>query len=201
MGFAIFTAGIGAFASIRPGDGFNQLAIAALAGIGFGSPLILVVTGVQLACPHKLLATATAITTSSRAVAIAIFTAVYSAAFNEQIAANLPRDVGAAAQRAGLPASSIPAFVTALSGDDTAALENINGVTPSVITAGVMGLQQAYADSIRVVFYIAIPFGVLACIGCLFLGDLRKTMNFRVDAPIEALHAKHHHHHEAEETA
>ena len=198
VGFAIFTAGAGSLASIQPGDNFQQLALVALVGIGFGGPLILVITGVQLSTPHKLLATATAITTSSRAVAIAVFTPIYSAALNERIAVNLPKQVGAAALNAGLPQNSLSAFITALSSNDEAALAQISGVTPAIIAAGVSGLKQAYADSIRVIFYIALPFGLIACIACLFLGDLHKTMNFRVDAPIEDLHAKHHHRHENE---
>jgi hypothetical protein len=161
--------------------------------LGFGAPLILIVSGVQLSTPHRLIATATAVTTSSRAVAATVFTAIYSAALNTRLTTNLPNDIAAAALKAGLPASSLEAFVAALAGSDTAALPQIPGVTPAIIAAGVGGLKQAYADSIRVVYIIAAPFGAVACIMCLFLGDLRKTMNYAVDAPVEDLHAKHHH--------
>lgn len=192
-GFLLYTAGIIGLATIEPGQGINQLACAALAGFGFGAPLILIVSGVQLSTPHRLIATATAVTTSSRAVAATVFTAIYSAALNTRLSKNLPADIAAAALRAGLPASSLEAFVGALAASDTAALPSIPGVTPAIIAAGVGGLKQAFADSLRVVYIIAAPFGALACILCLFLGDLRKTMNYAVDAPVEDLHAKHHH--------
>ena len=100
-----------------------------------------------------------------------------------------------AALSAGLPVSSLHAFVEALASSDTAALSKIPGVTPTIIALGVAALKQAFADALRVVYIIAAPFGALACIACLFLGDLRETMNYRVDAPIEDLHAKPHHHH------
>lgn len=196
LGYLFFTAGIIGWCTIQPGDDFNQLAFSALAGFGFGAPLILIISGVQLSTPHRLIATATAVTTSSRAVAATVFTAIYSAALNTRLDTNLPNDIGKAALAAGLPATSLKAFVGALAGGETAALAKIPGVTPTIVAAGLVALKQAFADSIRVVYIIAAPFGALACVACLFLGDLRKTMNYQVDAPVEDLHAKHHHNHE-----
>src|ERR1700733_1615759 len=46
VGFLIFTAGIVGFATIQPGDSTNAVVFAGLAGIGFGAPLVLVITGV-----------------------------------------------------------------------------------------------------------------------------------------------------------
>ena len=97
---------------------------------------------------------------------------------------------------AGLPASSLPRFIAALSEGDTAALAKVPGITPTIIAQGAGALRQALADSLRIVFIIAAPFGVIACIACCFLGDLKQTMTYRVDAPIEALQAKREHHEE-----
>lgn len=190
-GFLLFTAGIVGLATIEPGDSLNALAFAALAGIGFGAPLILVISGVQLSTPHHLIATATAVTTSSRAVAATVFTAIYSAAFSTRIGDKIPSYVPAAAIAAGLPATSVAEFMQALTTNDSAGLEQVPGISPSIIAAGVAALKQAFADSVRVVYLIAIPFGVIACIACFFIGDMKKTMNYHVDAPVEDLHAKH----------
>jgi len=190
-GFLLFTAGVIGLATIEPDDSLNSLIFAALAGIGFGAPLILIVTGVQLSTPHHLIATATAVTTSSRAVAATVFTAIYAAAFSTRLGDKLPSYVAAAAQGAGLPASSLEAFIRALTTNDEAALAHVPGASPSVIIAAVAALKQAFADSLRVVYIIAIPFGAVGCILCLFLGDMKKTMNYRVDAPVEDLHARH----------
>ncbi|KIX02766.1 uncharacterized protein Z518_08708 [Rhinocladiella mackenziei CBS 650.93] len=189
VGFAVFTGGLIGLATIQPGQSISAIAFSCLMGVGFGAPLILVVTGVQLSTPHKLIATATACTTSSRAVAGAIFSAINAAAFNTRLKSYLPEYVARAASAAGLPVASLPEFIEALGTGDSATLATIPGVTPAVIAQGVRALQQAFADSVRIVFIIAAPFGVVACIGCLFLGDLRETMNYRVDAPIEDLHA------------
>ena len=188
----IFTAGIIGLATVEPGQSINAIVFGGLAGIGFGAPLILIITGVQLSTPHHLIATATAVTTSSRAVAATVFTAIYAAAFSTRIENKLPSYVATAAIGAGLSPPNVPAFIKALASQDNAALAAVPGVNPTIIGAAVVALTQAFADSVRVVYIIAVPFGVLACIACLFLGDMSRTMNYRVDAPVEDLHAKHH---------
>ena len=177
-------------ATIEPSQSTNALVFAGLAGIGFGGPLVLIVAGVHLSVPHHLIATATAVTTSARACAATIFTAIYAASFSNRAAQLVPQYVGGAALAAGLPAKSIPAFIGALTANNQTELLAVPNVTPVVISAGVAALKQAMADSIRVVYMIAAPFGAVACLACLFMGDLSKSMNYRVEAPVEDLHAK-----------
>ena len=192
VGFFLFTAGIVGLATIQPSDSTRAIVFAGLAGLGFGGPLVLIIAGVQLSTPHHLIATATALTTSARAVSATIFTAIYAATLDTRVAKYIPSYVAEAALKAGLPKSSLMAFVGAIASDDAAALPKIPGVTPVIIGAGVAALKQAFADGIRAVYIIAAAFGALACFACLFLGDLKATMNYHVDAPIEDLHAKHH---------
>ena len=193
VGFVILTAGTIGFATIQPSDSTRAVAFAGLSGLGFGGPLILIIAGVQLSTPHHLIATASAATTCSRAVSSTAFTAIYSAALDNRLSRYIPSYVAAAALRSGLPASSLPSFIEALTTSNAAGLQKIEGVTPAVIGAGIAALKQAYADGVRVVFIIAAPFGALACFGCFFLGNLKSTMNYQVDAPVEVLHAKDQH--------
>ena len=192
-GFLVSTAGMAAFATLQPGDSTKSVVFSGLAGIGLGAPLVLIIAGIQLGTPHALIATATSLAISCRAVAAAAFTAIYSAALTERLESRLPSYVGKAALMAGLPPTSVQAFVGALLTEDTASLVQIPGVTPAIIGAGAAAVKQAFADSIRVVFIIAAPFGLLGCFLCLFLADQSETMTYRVDAPIEDLHARHHH--------
>ncbi|KAI5458796.1 putative siderophore iron transporter [Mariannaea sp. PMI_226] len=191
VGFLIYTAGTVGLATIQPSDSTRALIFSALSGAGFGAPLILIVAGVQLSTPHHLMATATAATTSARAVSATVFTAIYSAALNSRLSGYIPDYVANAAAKAGLPTSSIPSFIGALTSNNKAALEAVPGVTPAIIGAGVAALKQAYSDGLRVVFIIAAPFGALACLVCFFIGDMRKAMDYHVDAPVEQLVAKH----------
>ncbi|BEI84606.1 hypothetical protein CcaverHIS002_0500070 [Cutaneotrichosporon cavernicola] len=191
-GFAIMTAGIVGMTTIQPNHSTRAVVFNALAGLGFGSPLVLIIAGVQLSIPHHLIATATAVVTSSRAVAASSFTAIYAAAFGSGMTTKLPTYVSAAALAAGLPREYLGPFIGGLTGD-MGSLSDVPGVTPDVINAGVAAIRQATADSMRVVYIIAASFGVLACITTLFVGDVSSVMNYRVDAPVEELHAKHRH--------
>ncbi|OGM40964.1 hypothetical protein ABOM_010480 [Aspergillus bombycis] len=134
IGFFIFTCGLVGLATVQPSGDLNAMAFIALAGVGFGAPLILVIAGVQLSTPHHLIATATAATTCSRAIAATVFTAIFSAASNARLKIYIPQYVSTAALHAGLPKSSIEAFVKALSSDDRAALESIKGVNSEILT-------------------------------------------------------------------
>ena len=194
LGFLLFTGGIIGFSTVQPGDSTTALVMSALSGSGFGAPLILIITGVQLSTPHSLIATASAVTTSARSIAATIFTAIYAATVTSKLTTDVPNGIGSAAIKAGLSPASVPAFVRALASNNTDTLLTVPGVTPAIIEAGVGGLKQGLADSLRVVYIIAAPFGALACIMCCFLGDLRKTMDYSVDAPVEHLHTKNQHH-------
>lgn len=177
-------------ATVQPGQSTRAVVFDALAGLGFGCPLVLIIAGVQLSTPHHLIATATAVVTSSRAVAASTFTAIYGAALTSQTTIKIPQYAAAAAIAAGLPPQYVMQFVGDLLKHNTAALGTIPGVTPKIIEASVGGINHALADSFRIVYIISVPFGVLACVLCFFLGDLTTLMNYRVDAPVEELHAR-----------
>jgi hypothetical protein len=182
--------GVIGLATIQPSQSANAIVFAGLSGIGFGGPLVLIVAGVHLSVPHHLIATATAVTTSARACAATIFTAIYATSVSNRAAQLVPQYVSGAALGAGLPPQSLPAFIEALAAHNQTELIAVPNVSPAIISAGVAALKQAMADSIRVVYIIAAPFGALACIACLFIGNLSKSMNYRVEAPVEDLHAK-----------
>lgn len=190
-GFVLFTAGIVGLATLQPSSSTNSVVFAALTGIGFGAPIVLINAGVQLTAPHDLIATATAVTLSTRSVGATVFTTLFSVALNNRLDQKMPAYIAEAAAKVGLPPQSIPAFIAALAGNNQAALAKVPGVTGPIIDAGLVALKQAFADSVRVVYIIAAPIGAAACVGCLFLGSVAKTMNYHVDAPVEELHAKH----------
>ncbi|KAK1054192.1 hypothetical protein LTR74_016011 [Friedmanniomyces endolithicus] len=189
-GFLVFTAGIGGFTTIQPDDSTRACIFAGLAGIGFGAPLVLIIAGIQLATPHALIATGTALAIASRAVSSSVFTAIYSATLTERLEPKIISYVSKAAVSHGLPVTSVKGFVEAIVAKDSEALAQLAGVTPAIIQAGIVAVKQASADSIRIVFIIAAPFGVLACLLCFLLADQSNAMTYRVDAPIEDLHAR-----------
>ena len=191
VGYLLWTAGLVGFATVQPDGGTNVTIFSGLTGFGFGAPLILITAAVQLHSPHRLIATATAVSTSARAVACAAFTAIYFATLGSREAINLPREVGKAAVEAGLPSQLIVPFIGAIADRNATALNLIDGVNATVIAAGETANKQAYADSVRVVYIVAAALGLLACTLCYWLGPTRQLMDYRVDAPVEELHGKH----------
>lgn len=189
-GFAIWTGGVIGFATLQPGQGFNALAFAAVSGIGFGSPLVMIVTGVQLSVPHGLIATATSVATSSRAICNAVFTSIYLAVFTARLETAIPKKIPPAVIAAGLPVSSIPGFIQALTSNDPTSLKTIPGVSPAIIGTGVAVYKQVYADSIRTVFIITSAIAAVATICVWLVSDMRKEMTYQTDAPVEELRAK-----------
>lgn len=189
----MITGGLIGLANIQPSSSKRPIAFVALAGGGFAAPIILLTTLVQLSVPHSLIATGTAVLTSSRAVAAAVFTAIYAAAVNAQVAKWVPKLVPKAAISAGLSPQYAGEFTGALADENTAALAKIPGVTGEVIAAGVSALKQALADSFRVPYIIAASFGVVAVVLIWFVPDMTTLMHYGVDAPVEELHAKGHH--------
>lgn len=190
VGYLIWTGATIGFACVNPDDSTLAIVMSGLSGMGFAAPLLLVIAGVHLSVPHHLIATATAVPSSARAVAATVFTAIYATAISDRSAKLVPVYVIDAAVRAGLPRTSSGRFLTAYLAENQAGLSGVPGVTPQVLSAAAVGMKHAMADSIRVVFIIAAPFGVLAIVACFFMGDLSKSMNYRVEAPVEDLHAK-----------
>lgn len=193
LGFLLFTGGMVGLATIQPSDNLNTWFFAALAGFGYGAPLILIISGVQLSTPHHLIATATAATTCSRAIAVAAFTAIFSAAMNAQLKRDVPSRITERALHAGLPQSSLALFIESITSSNDADLQHISGVTPAIIRAGYSAYKQGSADGLRVVYIIAAPLGAVACIASFFLGEMKDVMNYEVDAPVEQLQARQKH--------
>ncbi|OAL42841.1 MFS general substrate transporter [Pyrenochaeta sp. DS3sAY3a] len=191
VGFVLYTAGIVGLATVQPGQPGVALGTLTLAGAGLAGPLILILTGVQLAVPHHLIATATALVVSCRTLAGSIFTAAYSTALSTRLNSYIPSYLARAVAQAGLPPSSIGPFIGAFAGNDQAALAQIPGVTPAVLGAAGGAFQHAFADSVRVVYEIAAPFGAVACILCLLIPSFKGVMDHKVEAPLEVTHKQH----------
>lgn len=188
VGFFLWMAGTVGMATIQPNQSVNHVVFNGLCGLGFGGPLILLISCAQLAVPHHLIATATAVMTSSRAVAAAMFTAIYSASVGSSETSKLPSYIGKAAVAAGLPQATLTEFVQAMLSKNAAALEKLG--TPAIVAAAQKAVLQAQADSFRIVYIIAAPFGLVAVILSWFIEDMTTLMTYHVDAPVEVLHAK-----------
>lgn len=189
-GFIVWTAGAIGFATTQPDTNISAIAFAALSGIGFAAPLVMIIAGVQLSVPHELIATATSVATSSRALANAVTTSVYIAVFRSRLTSAISARIPPAVIAAGLPASSVSGFIQVLAANDPSALMTISGVTPNIIAIGTATYKQAFADSIRIVFIITAVIGALGTTCVLLIDSMRERMHYQTEAPLEELQAK-----------
>lgn len=79
---------------------------------------------------------------------------------------------------AGLPESSLPKFLTALSAESS--VEGIPGATSSVITAATRTLKIAYAQSFRIVFFRTIPFSLILIVSSSFVPNMGRFFHYNV---------------------
>ena len=191
VAFLINLGGLIGFATIQPSQNALPIAMAAVQGFGFGGLLSQIIAAAQVSVPHNYIATASAVTIICRALASTVATSIYSTAVNSRLESYIPTYVAEAAVSAGLRADLVPPFITALTSG------NINAIppqaTPQIIAGGLTALKQAYADGLRVVPIIAAPLGLTAILLCCFMGSLKESFTYHVDAPVEELHAKRVH--------
>lgn len=131
--------------------------------IGVGVMELLTLLLVQLSSPDEWLGFSTGTIGLARCMGGSIGTAIYTTILQTKLATKIPEMVAGAALAAGLPSTSLPGLLGALTGvPGSPALADVPGATLSVVTAASTALKEAYVASFRYVWYTAIPFGVVA---------------------------------------
>lgn len=121
---------------------------------------------------------ATGVLGSLRALGGAVAQAVYVSVLNNELNKNMPKYVGAAATAAGLPDSSLPALLAALTAGT--GVEAVPGATDSVVADATAAFKIAYSESFRIVFYCTIPFSVLLITSSCFVPDMKNFLHYDV---------------------
>jgi len=168
-------------AAMNPTNPGLAVGLSTVAGFGVGGVLIPIATVAMSACPDAYIATVVALINALRFLGGSIGYSIYYSIFSSKIADKLPKYVAEYAIKAGLPLDSAIPFVGAFLTDPTK-VALVPGVTPQVIAAAAIGLQWAYSDSLKYVWYSSLPFGVLCIIGCLVMEKNGRFITNRVAA-------------------
>ncbi|PWY72957.1 siderophore iron transporter [Aspergillus heteromorphus CBS 117.55] len=161
----MITAFSGALASINQDRRSYGLAFTALGGFWVGYLELITIIMCPLYCDPKDIGLASGFLGSAKQVAGTIATAIYVAILDARIATNLPRDVSAAALKAGLPSSSVSDLLSAI---DTDAYDSVPGMTSTILSAVTNAVKTAYSQSLRTVFLVTIAFAAISVITALF---------------------------------
>jgi hypothetical protein len=172
-------------ATLKPSQLAAMWGYTVLAGFGLGFGLVIAVTTGQISTPPGLIATTSGLILTSRSLGGSVALPVYTAILNSLLSEHLGQKIAERVVPLGLSAKNLPAFVSALANNDQRALAAIPGVTPDVISAGIVGLRSAYHIAFRGTWSAAAAVSAVGLILALFVRDPRDSFNMHVDAPVE----------------
>lgn len=136
-----------------------------LAGVGLATLVPVITVTAQLSTPPELIALASGLVVTFRALGGTVGLAINNAIFHSALSTELPKKIAAATMPLGLPASSLGALITALSEDNQAAFNRIPGVTDHIIAAAGDAYKAAYGVAFRNCWIAAACFCFVALIG------------------------------------
>ncbi|KAH6685489.1 major facilitator superfamily domain-containing protein [Plectosphaerella plurivora] len=193
-GMGLFVIYFACMATIKLDQSAAIWGFTVLAGLGLGFGLVIAVTTGQMSTPPGLIATASGLILTARALGGSVSLPVYTAILNSKLSKHLGPQIAERVLPLGLSAEDLPAFINALAGNDRKALASIPGVNPAVIDAGLLGLRTAYRLGFRDIWIAAAAVSAVGFILALFVTDPRSSFNMHVDAPVEEELAANSHH-------
>lgn len=127
---------------------------------------------------------------SVRAAICAVLVAIYVSIQTNRLGETIPEQVPPVLIDAGLPSSSVAAFLSAIAlGAD--ALKAVPGVTDQIIAAGYRAYQEASADAYRTVYLVTIAFSGLSIILTWWAPNTDDLMSGKVAATLGGEGRKH----------
>ncbi|KAK5037083.1 hypothetical protein LTR13_004888 [Exophiala sideris] len=152
--------------------GWNEAVVATLVGVCIHDQRDIGVAAGLSGCIRSLLGSVSA--------------AIYLAVLRSRLAHTIPAQVVPAVVAAGLPKSSVAAFIQALTLGSTAAFSKVPGINAAIIAAGSQAYRVANLDAYRTVFLSSLAFGA----ACIFLNILIPNVDELMSGDIAVtLHA------------
>ncbi|KAH7115271.1 fungal trichothecene efflux pump [Dendryphion nanum] len=120
--------------------------------------------------------TAAGLAGTSRLLAGAIATAIFSNVTNNKYTAQLPVRVRSNLSQFSLPSATITRLIAAARLNTAAAYNAIPGITPAVRAAATLGNKEAYLEGAHLSYQVALAFGLVGVVAALFIPsvDVRK---------------------------
>jgi hypothetical protein len=145
---------------------------------------VLVNSMVQLNVVHQYIGVAMGIVITARNVGGSVATTIYTVILDNQLKANLGKDIATALAKAGLPLAEVPEVTGALA---TGNLTNpiLATVSPAILWAGGYALRLSYAHAFKVVYLVSIAFRVLAMCCALGTKNFGHLLTKKVDVNLE----------------
>ncbi|KAL1900983.1 hypothetical protein Sste5346_002046 [Sporothrix stenoceras] len=184
VGSAWMTAFLGAGATIAASRKGQSIAVSFLASFPMGWGEIFTMLMVQYIVSESDLGVGFAIVSASRVVLGSIFSSIFVAIYTNKLPGKYESIVVPAVEGAGLPASSVPALLTAAGAGTQDALLAVPGMNSSILQVANDSISEAYSESYAYVFYTAMALGFVCLIAALCLRDFDHYLTDHVSRQI-----------------
>jgi len=169
-----------------------------LGGIGVSWTIGTCLACVSFCCSHNLIGRATQSANCYRLVGATVGLAAYSAILAEKLAPALTAYIPPAAIAAGLPASSVPAVMTAASVFSATAYNSVPGINPDIIAAVQFAKESAYCSVFKYLWLTGMAIGLAGMLIVPFGREFSKEMDNTISVDLDKVRRRHHQHHVAE---
>ncbi|KXL50749.1 hypothetical protein M433DRAFT_76067 [Acidomyces richmondensis BFW] len=142
--------------------------------IGYNETIMIVTAG-MVTDDQQELGSALGLLGSSRAAISNVMEVVYNTVLTNRLAKTIPREVGLAVVKAGLPISSVATYLKALSAGTTG-LAKVPGINSAIETAGAVAYRHAKMDAYHTVFLTTIAFTGLGVVVNCFVPNVDEKM-------------------------
>ena len=173
VGFmAIQTALIGSLSTIDVNDRAQAIVTIIILAMSITPPQLLAFVMIAAGLDDQVdIGVANGLASTFRLMGGAVATAIYSAILSNRFAQQLPVEVGSVVQQYHIPGRIVPQLLQAGTTNSAAgweALSEVAGVGTAVIADLQMAVKLAYVQAFRLVYLVAIAFGILAVICAAF---------------------------------
>jgi uncharacterized membrane protein len=154
----------------------------------------LTITGIAIKDQAEI-GTAVGVAGSMRTFVSTIAQVVYTVILTNRLDQTIPHEVPPALISAGLLASSVPSFLSAITLGTPAAFAKVQGLTPSIEAVGIRAYKVASSHAYQTVFYSTIAFSGVCILCALLTPNVDDRMTDKVIVTL------HRHHNTDEEIA
>ena len=153
--------------------------------MGYMDTVGLTITGIAIRDQAEI-GTAVGLAGSMRSTISTVASTIYTTILTNRLQKTIPQEVPAKLIAAGLPASSVESFLSAVAIGTPAAFAKVQGLTATIEATGIAAYKVASAHAYQTVFYSTIAFSGVAIILTFFTPNVDDRMTNSV--PVTLLH-------------
>ena len=180
----IMTAGIVGLSAMDNLSRTGIICLSCLGMFGVGALFVPPIIALTNLVPDDAIGTIVGLAMSIRLILGQVGYTIFFNLLQRRLLTNIREMVGPAVAQAGLPLAEIPYFIGALVEKNITAINQLDGVTPTVFVAAIEALDMSFLASFKIVYMVSLGAGVIAIVASALLPNIRKHMVDRVAVDI-----------------